>query len=188
MTTGMDVDHSQPAEAGHDEGAEPRRRRWAAALVAVVALALIAANIVLGLRNHQHQQQVEAATSAQREVGRSLVTLLSWKAATVLSDVQAEQKLLTGSFKSEYATLMRNQIGPAAQQAGLDADATIVAAATIEADASHATLLYFVNVAVSGATKSTKSTKSSPAPTGSRIKVTAVKQDGRWLIERYTPI
>lgn len=151
-------------------------------LVFVLAIvALITAIAVVSWMAHSQRVEDDRAAEAQKEVGTSLVRLLSWTPRSVLSELDDEKGLLTGDFADDYAELVQDTIGPAARKSGLSSTAEIRASGVISQDGDKTELLYFVNVTVTG-----KGQKDEVV--GSRIRVTAVERDGTWLIEKYDPI
>jgi Mce-associated membrane protein len=145
------------------------------------ALVLVVATAVVCWMAHGERVQDDRAADAQKEVGTSLVRLLSWTPSSVVSELDDEKLLLTGDFADDYAELVRQSIGPAARESGLSSKAQISASGVISQDGDKIELLFFVNVTVGGKGQQDDTV-------GSRIQVTAVEKDGKWLIEKYDPI
>jgi len=148
-------------------------------VAAAIVLSLVAC-VVTWLAVSARSEDRRSA-EARKEVGTSLVSLLSWRSATVSDELASEKKLLTGDFATEYERLVEQTIAPAASETKLDSEAEIVQSGVVTIEDDKAVLLYFVNVTVSG--------PGQPEDTvGSRIKATAVARDGHWLIQEYDPI
>jgi Mce-associated membrane protein len=169
-----------------------RSRLTGPVLLGVVVVLTVALVVVTSLV-HGERSADDRSDAALKEIGTSLTRLLSWKSRTVEAELDDELKLLHGDFADEYEGLVRKTIAPAARQSRLDASAEIVAAGVVDQnDDGQMVLLYFVNVKVSPSGRRDELTPLPPRPLGdemgSRIEVTVVEVDGKFLIEGYKPV
>lgn len=181
-TPNVDSD-SPPADA--EQTPRRWRSRWQRVLAFVVlpVLAIALAGGAGYLKWSKGGSQVAAAAAAQSVAmaSESTVAMLTYKPDTVADDLVAASDRLTGTFKNSYLSLVRDVVIPGSQQKKISATATVPAAASISAAASHAVVLVFVNQAVTiGA--------DTPSDTASSVKVTLDRVGGRWLISGFDPI
>ena len=173
-------------ESVHDDKPTRTRRRvkWLRAIAYGVlpAAALLLASAV-GFLKYQHdsvgdtrpvQESVRAATDGT-------VALLSYRPETVQKDLEAAKSRLTGTFLDAYTKLTHDVVIPGAQQKQISAVATVPAAASASATATHAVVLLFIDQAVTIG-------KDAPTDTASSVRVTLDKVDGRWLISQFDPV
>ena len=107
--------------------------------------------------------------------------MLSYKAATVDSDLNAARSKLTAPFLNEYTKLINTQVIPGAKEKQISAAAQVPALASVSADPSHAVALVFIDQTIAAAGQA-------PATTASSIRVTLDKVDGRWLVSGFDPV
>jgi Mce-associated membrane protein len=119
-------------------------------------------------------ESVQAATD-------STVALLSYRPDTVETDLDAAKSRLTGTFLDAYTKLTHDLVIPGAKQKQISAVATVPAAASTSATATHAVVLLFVNQSVIVG-------QDAPTNTASSVRVTLDKVDGRWLISQFDPV
>jgi Mce-associated membrane protein len=173
-------------ESVDDHRPTPTRRRinWRRAIAYGVlpAAALLLASAA-GFLKYQHdsigntgpaQESVRAATDGT-------VALLSYRPETVQKDLDAAKGRLTGTFLDAYTKLTHDVVIPGAQQKQIAAVATVPAAASASATATHAVVLLFIDQAVTIG-------KDAPTDTASSVRVTLDKVDGRWLISQFDPV
>jgi Mce-associated membrane protein len=158
------------------------------AVILIVAILLAACAVTLTVLNRQERRSDEEAQRAQAQVAASLTRLLSWDADNLDAETQDEMGLLTDDFASVYEDLVRKNIAPAAKDGGLSASARIVGQGVVSLSDNKAVLLYFVNVKVSSSDHRNGTKDDHETEVGSRIKVVAVLDDGKWLISSYDPI
>lgn len=109
------------------------------------------------------------------------VAMLSYQPDSVEKDLAGARDRLTGTFKDSYTQLTHDVVIPGAKQKHISAVATVPAAASVSAAASHAVALVFVNqTVVVGADP--------PSATASVVRVTLDKVGDRWLISGFDPI
>ena len=109
------------------------------------------------------------------------VALLSYRPDTVEKDLEAAKSRLTGTFLDAYTSLTHDVVIPGAKQKQISAVATVPAAASTSATATHAVVLLFVDQTVIVG-------KEAPTNTASSVRVTLDKVDGRWLISQFDPV
>jgi Mce-associated membrane protein len=109
------------------------------------------------------------------------VALLSYRPETVQKDLEAARGRLTGTFLDAYTKLTHDVVIPGAQQKQISAVATVPAAASTSATATHAVVLLFVDQTVTIG-------KDAPTNTASTVRVTLDKVDNRWLISQFDPV
>ncbi len=170
----------------HQQPTRPRRPvHWSQTLARGVlpALALLLASAAGFLKwqdGSAHQAQVTRAESV-RAATDGTIALLSYKPDTVQKDLEAARGRLTGTFLNAYTQLTHDVVIPGAQQKQISAVATVPAAASVQATASHGVVLLFVNQTVTVG-------QDAPATTTSSVRVTVDKIDGRWLISQFDPV
>ncbi len=109
------------------------------------------------------------------------IALLSYRPETVEKDLEAAKSRLTGTFLDAYTSLTHDVVIPGAKQNQISALATVPAATSTSATATHAVVLLFVNQTVVVG-------KEAPTNTASSVRVTLDKVDGRWLISQFDPV
>jgi Mce-associated membrane protein len=122
-----------------------------------------------------------AGTGAARAATDSTVAMLSYKPDTVENDLGAARDRLTGDFKGSYTSLINDVVIPGAKQKLISAQAKVVGAAPVSANARHAVVLVFVNQTVTIA-------GDPPTETASSVRVTLDKIGGHWLISQFDPV
>jgi Mce-associated membrane protein len=107
--------------------------------------------------------------------------MLSYQPDTVDKQLDAARDLLTGPFRSSYASLTNDVVIPGAKQRRISAVASVPAVASVTANPNHAVALVFVNQTVTvGA--------DAPTDTASTVRVTMDKVGNRWLISGFDPV
>lgn len=147
----------------------------------VVALAAVLA--VLHTANERHAE-VDQARSAGKAAGEKMaVTLLSYDYRAPADDLQRREALLTGHFKDEYATLMKDTVLPAATKQQVTTQTSVAMSSVISADGpDRVTLLLFLN-------QTTQSAASKePVLNGSRVRMTVQRTGGQWRVSELTPV
>ncbi len=115
-----------------------------------------------------------ATTSAEK--------LLSYRAGTVSADLHTSERLLAEPFKSKFASVM-STIVTSAKKGQISTSAVVSAAGVVKTSGrSHVVVLLFVNQ------NTTSGQSLTPKQQGSRIKVTVIKNGGRWLISELKAI
>ncbi|MBT9256356.1 hypothetical protein KMZ32_17595 [Phycicoccus sp. MAQZ13P-2] len=175
------IDPVEPDEGG-GEGAGRRGRLPAGAaapltllVVALVALALV---LTVSLRDPgARERDARAATAAART---SLEQLLSYSWKTLDAQAQRNAGLLTGSFRTEYATTMAGAIAPVAEKQKVTVQARSYEAGVMGQTPDTVTVQVFLNQA------KTAEGEEQPSVDQNRVIATMRKVDGRWLVERLS--
>jgi Mce-associated membrane protein len=165
-------------------GAE-RRFRWSKAIaygvLPCLALLLTPAAGYLKWRDASvRDAQVAGAESVQAATDGT-VALLSYKPDTVEKDLDTARSRLTGTFLNDYTQLTHEVVIPGSKQKQISAVATVPAAASVGATASHAVVLLFVNQSVIIG-------QDAPTSTTSSVRVSLDKVGGQWLISQFEPV
>lgn len=169
-----------------DEPTSARRRiSWSRAiaygLLPVLAFLLASAAGYLKWQDASVRGAQAARAESVRAAMDSTVALLSYRPDTVQKDLDAAKSRLTGTFLTAYTSLTHDVVIPGAKQKQISAVATVPAAASTSATASHAVVLLFVNQTIIVG-------DSAPTSTASSVRVTLDKIDGRWLISQFDPV
>jgi Mce-associated membrane protein len=177
------ADTSDDAKTG-----ETRRRLSAVPVIPVVlVLGLLAAGAVAGwlyFTQYRPDQQTDHAVS-QTVVNAArdgTVALLSYKPDSLDKDFAAAKSHLTGDFLNYYNDFTKQVVTPAAQTKGVATTAQVVGAATSELHPDSAVVLVFVNQVT------TSKERPDPAMASSSVKVSLVKSNGQWLINKFDPL
>jgi Mce-associated membrane protein len=155
-------------------------------IVAYVALPLIAlmlagaAGYLKWLDSSAHEAESAQAQSVQAAID-STVAMLSYRPDNVEQTLAAARDRMTGAFRDSYTSLTHDVVVPGAKQRQISAVATVPAAASVSATATHAVVLVFVNQA-------TVIGNDPPTDTASTVRVTMDKVGDRWLISQFDPI
>lgn len=117
-------------------------------------------------------QVIEAASEGA-------VALLSYSPETLDRDLTNAKSRLTDDYLAYYQQFADQIVGPAAQAGQVTTNATVVKAAASELHPNSAVVLIFL--------KQTTKGKGKPEPvlTTSSLRVTLIKVDGSWLIEKF---
>jgi Mce-associated membrane protein len=175
-------------ETPGDETSKPasalRRVNWRRAIAygALPAAALLLASAA-GVLKFQEDSAggADPVRESVRAATDGTVALLSYRPETVQKDLEAARGRLTGSFLDAYTKLTHDVVIPGAQQKQISAVATVPAAASTSATASHAVVLLFIDQTVTVG-------KDAPTNTASIVRVTVDKVDNHWLISQFDPV
>lgn len=156
--------------------------RWTAfILLPAVAVLLAVGTGVAKWLTVSHSSAAAARAESLQAAREATVAMLSYKAATVDSDLNAARSKLTAPFLNEYTKLINTQVIPGAKEKQISAAAQVPALASVSADPSHAVALVFIDQTIAAAGQA-------PATTASSIRVTLDKVDGRWLVSGFDPV
>ncbi|WP_181778809.1 hypothetical protein [Pseudonocardia pini] len=158
------------------------RPRAVGIAAAALALVLVAGTVTFGLLalngSAVQQARVDAVAAAEEAVPR----LLSYDHTTLEAETPQRLELLTGSFKDDYAQLMRDVVLPAARQSSLITSTELVDSGVVTEDGPDTvTVLLFLN-------QSTGAQGQVPDVAGSRVRATLERPDDRWLVSELTPV
>jgi Mce-associated membrane protein len=170
---------------GVDEISNVRRRTSWPRVIAYGALPAVALLLASAAGFLKYQNDSVGGTDLARESVRvatdGTVALLSYRPETVQMDLEGAIGRLTGTFRDTYTKLTHDVVIPGAQQKQISAVATVPAAASMSATATHAVVLLFVDQTVTIG-------KDAPTNTASNVRVTLDKVDSRWLISQFDPV
>lgn len=144
------------------------------ALALALSLALLAT--VLVVTRHDPEQRSRDASAARATARSTLEQVLSYNHATMTQQIPANQALLTGTFKDEFAATMTKTIVPLAQK-----DKTVVKARAYEVGVMSQTddtvvVQAFVNQA------RTSDAQKEPSIDQNRVIATMTHVGNRWLV------
>ncbi|BBX44771.1 hypothetical protein GCM10009641_26380 [Mycobacterium cookii] len=185
--TAPEIADAEVGEPDRDEQptAPGRRRRESRALaytlLPVLALLLASAAGYLKWQQESVREAQVAGAESLRAATDGAIALLSYKPETVQKDLDAARSRLTGTFLNAYTSLTHDVVIPGAQQKQIAAVASVPAAATVQASASHAVVLLFIN-------QSLTIGQDVPTNSASSVQVGLDKIDGRWLISKFDPV
>ncbi|GAB3878205.1 hypothetical protein GCM10028802_19100 [Terrabacter terrigena] len=178
------------SDDGHDgatDVVEPRARRgsgrlWAPAVGAILALALLATALVLGLRPTVSDADRTAAVSSART---TLESLLSYSGATFDKHVGEVAPQLTAPFKDQFTKVAASDIKPMAVKNEATVQAKVYEAGVMDTtgDGGEGTtvrVMAFVNQAT------TTKAQQAPAIDQNRVIATMRKVGERWLVSELS--
>lgn len=174
------ADPVETVEPDDDAGRRGRLPAGAATPLTLLVLALVAFALVLtvSLRDPgDRERDARAATAAART---SLEQLLSYSWKTLDAQAQRNAGLLTGSFRTEYATTMAGAIAPVAEKQKVTVQARSYEAGVMGQTPDTVTVQVFLNQA------KTAEGEEQPSVDQNRVIATMRKVDGRWLVERLS--
>ena len=179
---GVDGVGTDPPDGATDESTETSeatepargRRLLVPALALALSLALLTA--VLLVTRHDPEQRSRDASAARATARSTLEQVLSYNHETMTQQIPANQALLTGSFKDEFAATMTKTIVPLAQK-----DKTVVKARAYEVGVMSQTedtvvVQAFVNQA------RTSDAQKEPSIDQNRVIATMTHVGNRWLV------
>lgn len=175
-----DPDSDDDGEEAAGERTGRRLPAGAAAPLVALVLALVAFALVLtvSLRDpNAREADARAATAAART---SLEQLLSYSYQTLDQQAAANAALLTGAFKGEYATTMRETIAPVAVKDEVTVRARSYEAGVMGQTPDTVTVQVFLNQA------KTAKGEEQPSVDQNRVIATMRRVEGRWLIEKLS--
>ena len=173
------VPRKLPQKLGRWFGRRPRLSGIIGGTLIVVLLAASATFVFLHLRAKDTEEARVAAMSAAE---KAVPELLSYDHKTLQKEIEQKTGLLTGSFKADYAKLLRENVLPVAKKSSLVATSTVVGMGVAESDGpDRMTLLVFINQTTGPAGKD-------PQRVGSRVRVVMERAEDRWLIAGLKPV
>lgn len=174
----------EKSEHDHQPASARRRVSWRRAIAYGVlpAVALLLASAA-GFLKYQNDSigDPDPVRESVRAATEGTVALLSYGPETVQKDLEAARSRLTGTFLDAYTKLAHDVVIPGAQQKQISAVATVPAAASTSATATHAVVLLFIDQTVTIG-------KDAPTDTASTVRVTLDKVDNQWLISQFDPV
>lgn len=150
-------------------------------ILAVVIVALIAANVVLLLMWQSQGAVNDARTAAVTAADKKVPSLLSYSYSSFAADLARAEGGATDKFRSTYGKLMTSQVEPTARQHQVITQATVASASVISAQSGTATLLMFLD-------QQTKTnTKSESVLNDTAVRVVMRQVNGTWLVDDLVP-
>ena len=161
----------------------PRRfgTRLLAGLLALALSALAAFGLVAYLV--RADQRVETARDQAVAAARDHAeAILSYDYRHLDADFAAARATLTGSFARDYKVTTTKLVRPGAEQYHVVVKAEVAAQSVVSATADQVVVLLFVN-------QTTTSTRlDGPKVDLNRVRLTLVKTDGRWLVNKVVAL
>lgn len=151
-------------------------------LAVLVVLALAAGVGVLYYQYHRTEQTEQARSEAVTAASEQAKKMLAYDFGGVDQQLSSAADGLTGDFKDEYLGLVTDVIAPAAKEKSLTVQVTVQGTAVVSAEPDAATVLLFLNQIT------TSSDAPDAASSGSRVRMSLEKVDGRWLTSNLEPI
>lgn len=124
-----------------------------------------------------HNRQQAAVDAA----GSAATTILSYKSDTVDADLDAANKLVTGTFGDYYRTFTRDVVAPAAKEKKINTSATVVGKAISDFSDDKAVVLVFVNQST------TTADVTQPTTTTTTIRIEVERHGDTWLVSKFDP-
>ena len=168
--------------AGSDATSSTSRLPLIAGALGVVVLVVAVLVGWLGYGKIQDSAAESARAEAVAAAEEQSVAMLAYDFENVDEQAAAAAEGLTGDFRDEYMNLMQNIIAPGAKEKSISVQVSVQASSVVSADADHAVTLLFLNQIT------TSSENPEAVSSGSRVRVELENQDGRWLVNRLTPI
>jgi Mce-associated membrane protein len=161
----------------------------AVALVVVVAALLAAVTQRLSSQTHKRHATATAAylagpnaVAAEAAAAREVRATLTYSYKTLKADYAAAEAGLTPQFRVSYLSTTAASVTPLATKTQAVSNAAVTAGGVSVATATNATVLLFVDQTV------TNNLLAHPRLDRSRIRVSMVKQGGKWLVDNLKPI
>ena len=152
-------------------------------LLAVLLVVALAAGVGALYYQYRQTQQVEQArTEAVDAASAQALAMLAYDYTGVDQQLSSASEGLTGDFKDEYLGLITDVIAPAAKEKSLTVQVTVQGTAVVSAEPDAASVLLFLNQIT------TSSDAPDAASSGSRVRMSLEKVDGRWLTSNLEPI
>jgi Mce-associated membrane protein len=168
--------------SGNDTESSTSRLPLIAGALGVVVLVFAVLVGWLGYGKIQDAAAESARTEAVAAAEEQAVAMLAYDFENVDEQTAAAGEGLTGDFRDEYMSLMQNIIAPGAKEKSISVQVSVQGSSVVSADADHAVTLLFLNQIT------TSSENPEAVSSGSRVRVELENQDGRWLVNRLTPI
>jgi Mce-associated membrane protein len=166
---------------GADTPPAATRRRIALALTWVLIVALAAAAATMGWKLHQAAALAEDRKAASTAARTAVVDVLSYDYRTLDADLARAQQGLAPDFRQEYARIAAASVRPVAVRQQVVTTASVPAVSIVSATRESVEVLMFVN-------QLTTSTQQKNVVNVSRVQVTMVPSDGRWLVSELRAI
>lgn len=145
-------------------------------------LGLLVAGTLLFIGNDEREDVVDSTGSMKSMVAEQVTAMLSYDYTTADNELKKAESGLTSQFRDDYRKLIDETIVPGALEQRVVTKVSIVGESVVDQTENRAELLLFLNQVT------TSAAEVNPATTGSRVVVTAVRDDGRWLVDGLQPV
>jgi len=172
-----------------------RRSQLAIGAVALAVIAVVLLTVVMqrvssrSASNHRGATQAEAsylagpsARAAAAAASTETRATLTYNYKTLAADFATAEKGLTPAFRASYAHTTATSVTPLATKYHAISTASVAATGVSASTATTATVLLFVDQTVQN------TQLPQPRLDRSRIVVSMVKVDGRWLVDHLKPL
>lgn len=174
----VDSEPQQPAEPA-------RKLPWSQILVfavlPVLALLLAAGSAFLKWQIVSDRESATARTESAEAAKDITIQMLSYEPDTVEQHLNSVLGRLTGEFHDTYTTLINTTIIPGASAQRVTAVAEVPAVGSVSAGPDRAEVMLYLNQFVTVGDRP-------PQKTPSTVRVTMVREDGRWLLSQFEPV
>ena len=147
-----------------------------------IALAAVSAYLYFGPGGTRY---IAAIDQTRDEVAQAssdqAVAMFQYDYNNVDQQLHAATDGLTGDFQGTFTNLIESVIIPGAKEKSLTVQVVVQGAAVLDAEADSATTMLFLNQIT------TSSESPEAVASGSRVKMSLEKQDGRWLVNNVQP-
>jgi len=170
---------SRAAEPGSPYAAGPAPRGPVFVLATVLSLVLVAGVAAAGVlfyRVRQAEGATSAGTAATAAARSHAQKVLSYDYRTLDKSFAAAESSLTGDFKTEYTRTTDTVVRPSAEQYKVVVKAEVVSTSVVRATSDRVVVLMYVD-------QTTTSTRlDGPKLDLNRVRMTLVKDGGKWLV------
>jgi Mce-associated membrane protein len=164
-----------------DTSAQRSGTRLLAGLLALTLSALAAFGLV-AYRVRSDQQVETARDQAVAAARDNAEVILSYDYRHLSKDFAAARATLTGGFANDYKVTTAKLVRPGAEQYHVVVKAEVASQSVVSASAHQVVVLLFVN-------QTTTSTRlDGPRVDLNRVRLTLVKVDGRWLVNKVVAL
>jgi Mce-associated membrane protein len=158
--------------------------RWRPILLTMMLVASLA--FAAGYFHYVYRADLQtddaAAHQAIKAASDGAVALLSYSPETLSRDFANAKSRLTDDYLNYYQRFADQIVGPSAQRGHVTTTATVVRAAVSELHPNSAVVLVFVKQ------KTASKEKPEPVVTSSSLRVTLLKVNNSWLIEKFDAV
>lgn len=164
-----------------DEVLDGLGRRWVLIVLAVLVMAALAANMVIGRAVDAERAELSAGQDALASAEARVPLMLSYDYRTIEDDAVVASGNATGTFRDEFAAALLEDVAPGAVSQQVVTEAQVVSAGVVKADRDTATVLLMISQATQqGATP--------PTTSGVRVLATMAHTDDGWFVSGLEPI
>jgi Mce-associated membrane protein len=173
VVVGDDPDAAEESGAG-------RGRAVVLAALGVLAVALTAIIVHLGMDYQRTRARAAAEAEVLAPAKAAASRILSYDYRHIEQDATAGAGVLTGAFRGQYETVMRQQVVPQAptQRAVVAAEVLAAGVSGVSPDGKQAFVVVFANQTVSN------TATPQPRVDQVRVRLTLDLVDGQWLVSK----